>query len=73
MSPWPSGISLFASSVSPCSGLTCFGDFTVLWKKKRESEREGEGWREGRKKVIPATAWIRKRESEEKKKKKQSG
>lgn len=49
MSSWPSGISLFASSISPCSRLTCFGDFTQLFKKK------------GGKKVISAAVWIRKR------------
>lgn len=47
MSLWPSGISLFASSVSPCSRLTCFGDFTQLCKKKK-------------KKVISAAVWIMK-------------
>lgn len=47
MSPWPSGISLFASSISPCSRLTCFGNFTQLCKKRG-------------KKVISAAVWIRK-------------
>lgn len=35
MSSWPSGLSLFASSINPCSRLTRLGNFTGLCKKKK--------------------------------------
>lgn len=39
MSSWPSGLSLFASSINPCSRLTRFGNFTGLCKKKSQFSR----------------------------------